>query len=116
MENQENKVVLQTVQTSELYQGPIPHPDILIKFGAVDASYPERIMKMTEDNNRANIQNKKWDSTSGMLGQVLSFLLGLAGLGTSAFLAMKGLEAGAIATALGGVAPIIISALGNLRK
>jgi uncharacterized membrane protein len=116
MENQENKVVLQAVQTSELYQGPIPHPDILLKFGAVDPSYPERIMKMTETNNHANIQNRKRDSISGILGQVFSFTLGIAGLGVSAFLAVKGLEAGAIAAALGGVAPIIIAALGNLRK
>jgi uncharacterized membrane protein len=116
MEHQENNAVLQAVQTRELYQGPIPHPDILKKFGTIDPSYPERIIKMTEDNNRADIINRNRDSITGILGQVLSFVLGIAGFGLSALLALKGLEAGAVAAALGGIAPIIVAAIGNLRK
>jgi uncharacterized membrane protein len=52
---QDDNAKLQAVQTRELYQGPIPHPDILKKFGAVDPSYPERIMKMAEENNRLSL-------------------------------------------------------------
>jgi uncharacterized membrane protein len=116
MENKDDSLVLQTFQTGELYQGPIPHPDILKKFGAVDPSYPERIMKMTEDNNRSEIRIRERDSMLGLLGQVLSFILGLTGFGISALFALKGLEGGAIAAAIGGVAPIIVAAIGNLRK
>ena len=115
-ENKEGGLVVQALQTSELYQGPIPHPDILKKFGTVDPSYPERIMKMTEDNNRLEIRMRERDSILGVLGQIFSFTLGLTGFGLSALLALKGLEAGAIAAAIGGIAPIIVAALGNLRK
>jgi uncharacterized membrane protein len=116
MENRDDGLVIQALQTSELYQGPIPHPDILKKFGSVDPSYPERIMKMTEDNNRSEIRIRERDSMLGLFGQVFSFVLGLTGFGISALFALKGLEAGAIAAAIGGVAPIIIAAIGNLRK
>jgi uncharacterized membrane protein len=113
MENKDDSIV---VQTSELYQGPIPHPDILKKFGTIDPSYPERIMKMTEDNNRSEIRIRERDSMLGLFGQVFSFALGLAGFGISALFAFRGLETGAIAAAIGGVAPIIVAAIGNLRK
>ena len=115
-ENKEGSLVVQALQTSELYQGPIPHPDILKKFGTVDPSYPERIMKMTEDNNQLEIRIRERDSMLGLLGQIFSFTLGLTGFGLSAFFAMKNLETGAVAAAIGGIAPIIIAALGNLRK
>jgi uncharacterized membrane protein len=116
MENKDDSLVLQALRTSERYQGPIPHPDILKKFGEVDSSYPERIMKMTEDNNRSEIRIRERESMLGPLGQVLSFILGLTGFGISALFAIKGLEAGAIAAAIGGIAPIIVAAIGNLRK
>jgi uncharacterized membrane protein len=116
MENKEENLVLQTLHTSELYQGPIPHPDILKKFGTVDPSYPERIMKMTEDNNKIEIRMRERDSIMSFTGQIFSFALGLAGFGLSVVFVLKGLEAGAIAAAIGGVAPIIVAALGNLRK
>jgi uncharacterized membrane protein len=116
MDESESKVVLQTLQTSELYQGPIPHPDILKKFGAVDPSYPERIMKMVEENNSSAIRNREKEMRLKLLGQVFSFALGISGFGISALLAFKGLEAGAIAAAIGGIAPIIVAAIGNLRK
>ncbi|MDR3341993.1 MAG: hypothetical protein LBT14_04250 [Treponema sp.] len=116
MDTPENKLFVQAIQTHEIYQGSLPHPDILKKLGEIDPSYPERIMKMTEDNNRAEIINKNRESISGILGQILSFALGCVGFGLSALFAFKGLETGAIAAAIGGIAPIIVAAIGNLRK
>jgi uncharacterized membrane protein len=113
---QNDSANLQAVQTRELYQGPIPHPDILKKFGTVDPSYPERIMNMAEENNKNTNTNRTRDSVAGLLGMVFSFALGLAGFGVAAIFGFKGIEAGAIASVIGGVAPIVVAALGNLRK
>jgi len=109
MDKEQPSLSLQSIQTREIYQGPIPHPEILKKFGEVHPSYPERILKMAEDTNAAAIK-------TGVRGQVFSFILGLSGFGVAALLAFNGLEGGAIAAAIGGVAPIIVAALGNLRK
>lgn len=93
----------------EFYEGVIPHPDIFKKLGEVDPSFPERIMKMTEDNNRHEIKQER-------LGQILSFVLGISCLGLSAFLALRGLSAGALAAALGGISPIILAIIESFRK
>jgi uncharacterized membrane protein len=109
-------VTLQSVQTSELYQGPIPHPDILMKFGAVNPEYPERIMRMAEEAAQTANKSRNRDSINSVLGSIFSFLLGIAGFGASVAFALNGMEGGAIAVAIGGVAPIAVAALANLRK
>jgi len=116
MEANQNKLQVQAIQTQEIYQGPIPHPEVLKKFQEVDPSYPERLMVMAEENNRAAIRRE--DKIIGLktLGQVLSFTLGLAGFVLAAVFGLHGAETGAIASLLAGISPVIIAALANLKK
>ncbi|WP_187152073.1 hypothetical protein [Treponema endosymbiont of Eucomonympha sp.] len=42
----------------EIYSGPIPSPDILKKFGEIDASFSDRIMKMAETHAVSDAKTK----------------------------------------------------------
>jgi|TergutMp193P3_1026864.scaffolds.fasta_scaffold127029_3 uncharacterized membrane protein len=112
--------IIHEVETQELYSGPIPHPEFLKRFGDIDPSFPERIMKMTEDNNNADVIMKNRMSLVSLvvpvIGQIASFLISCIGFGTAILFAMKGIEIGAITAAIGGVAPIIMAALVNIQK
>jgi uncharacterized membrane protein len=110
---------MQEIEAQEVYSGPIPHPDFLKKFGDIDPSFPERIMKMAEDNNKADITMRNRFSLSGLisplLGQIFSFLISGIGFGAAILFGLRGIETGAIAATIGGIAPIIIAALANMK-
>jgi uncharacterized membrane protein len=112
---QSQQPLMQKIETQELYSGPIPHPDFLKKFGDIDPSFPERIMKMTEDNNKADVTMKNRFSLAPLLGQMFSFLISCIGFGTAILFGLKGIQAGAITATIGGIAPIIIAALANIK-
>ena len=64
MKEQDNKLQNKTTatvveSTSIQHRGPIPHPDILAGYAKINPSFPERILCMAEDNNRASIENDK---------------------------------------------------------
>jgi uncharacterized membrane protein len=108
------------VTTRELYSGPIPHPDLVKKFGDIDSSFPERLMRMAEDNNKADITTRNRFSLAGLavplLGQIFSFLISCIGFGVAILFGIKGIEIGAVAAAIGGIAPVVIAALANLKS
>jgi uncharacterized membrane protein len=115
----EDASFIQSFEKEEVYSGPVPSPEYLQAFGLVDPSFPERIMKMTEENNRAEVTMKNRFSLVNMIvpiiGQAASFLISCIGFGTAIFLAMRGIEGPAIAATIGGIAPIVIAALANLK-
>jgi len=50
---QQEQPVIQTRE--EYYQGPLPDPNTLIMYKSTDPSFPERIMKMAEAHNAADV-------------------------------------------------------------
>jgi uncharacterized membrane protein len=90
-----------------LYSGTIPHPDLLKKFGDINPSFPERLMRMAEDNNKADITTRNRFSLAGLsvplLGQIFSFLISCTGFGVAVLFGLKGIEIGAVAAAIGGL-------------
>ena len=104
----------------EIYQGPLPDPEMLEKYKNADPSFPERIVKMAEKHNAADVGIKKSFSFSStvipIMGQVFTFLLGAGSLFTCIYLAEKGYAGSAIAAVVAGFAPIIINALKGFRQ
>jgi uncharacterized membrane protein len=104
----------------EIFQGPLPDPEMLEKYKNADPSFPERIVKMAEDHNAADVGIKKSFSFSNTVipiaGQVFTFLLGAGSLFTCIYLAEKGYTGSAIAAVAAGFAPIIINALKGFRQ
>ena len=93
----------------EIYQGLISYADLINFLSNKDPSFSERVMKMMEDNNKHRGRQE-------ILGQIFSFILGIAGLGIGAFLALKGLNAAAITAVLGGISPIILAVIAKLGQ
>jgi len=104
----------------EIYQGPLPDPEMLEKYKNADPSFPERIVKMAEEQNAADVGIKKSFSFSNtvipILGQIFTFLLSAGSLCTCLYLAEKGYAGGAIAAIAAGFAPIIINALKGFKQ
>jgi uncharacterized membrane protein len=102
------------------YNGPIPPPADLKELQAISADFPERVMRIAEAHAKADILRKNRDSLANliipMMGQIITFLLGLAGIGGCILLSRAGYEAGGIAAIVASFSPMIVAALSNLRK
>lgn len=90
--NQNGVVVHQSSVQS--FSGPIPHPDILRQFNEVVPGSAERIIKMAEDQSthRKELERKVIDSDieRSKWGQILGFVIAIAGLIVSAVVAIYG--------------------------
>lgn len=90
-------------------------------YAELDPTFPDRILRMAEKSNDADIEDQhsivRSDNFSRVFGQVLSFLLGCAGLFVAYRLAVLRYASAAIITAaLSGVAPILIAAIHSNDK
>lgn len=108
--------VRQTVEKGEMFRGPIPPPAYMKGYQEIDPTFPDRILKMTEKANDADIEDQhnviRSDNFSRAFGQVLSFILGCLGLFVAYRLAVLNYASATIITAaLTGVAPILIAAI-----
>ena len=106
--------------TSEIYQGPLPDPEMLQRYKNAGESFPDRIMCMAEAHNAADVRTKNRISLSNLItpviGQVFTLLLGAGGIAACVYLARAGLTGGAIAAIAGSFSPMIINAFKGLRK
>ncbi|MDR0403494.1 MAG: hypothetical protein LBH35_07915 [Treponema sp.] len=114
------KTVIQTVQKSELFQGPLPDPEMLERYKNADSSFPERIMRMAEAHNAADVKTKNRISLSNLIvpiiGQIFTLMLGAGGIAACVYLAKAGFTGGAIATMVGSFSPMVINAFRGLRQ
>ena len=105
--------------TAIQHSGPLPHPDVLKGYAEIDPSFPERIMKMAEENNKASIEHEelliKESSINQKLGIITNFIICILGLGVAAVLGIYGINIGAAVTALGSLCPGIFAFIG-MRK
>jgi len=109
------------VHTKEThFQGPLPDPEMLEQYKNADPSFPERIMKMAEDHNAADVVAKNRISFSNLIipiiGQVFTLILGAGGILACIYLAKAGYTGAAIAAIAGSFSPIIIGAFKSLRR
>jgi len=128
MANQDNNltpqrkqaVILTHQEISETFQGPLPDPIMLEKYGNADPSFPERIMLMAEGHNAADINTKNRISLANLfvpiIGQIFTFILGAGGILACLYLAKSGYTSGAIAVVAGSFSPIVINAFKGLRQ
>ncbi|MEK7150143.1 MAG: DUF2335 domain-containing protein [Patescibacteria group bacterium] len=81
-------------EVSQSFSGPLPHPDILRQFNEIVPGAAERIIKMAEEQSahRKELEKKviNSDITRSKWGQILGFVIALAGLGVSAIVVVYG--------------------------
>ena len=78
-EDQETKNQLIGIMRAEIFSGPLPHPDILLKYKEVDEEFPNRILKLVENQSqhRINLETKSIDADIKLehRGQDRAFIL-----------------------------------------
>ena len=98
----------------------LPAPEVLEGFKNVNDSFPERIMKMAEAHNAADVAAKNRISLSDLItpiiGQAFTMILGAGGILACVYLARAGYTWPAVASIAGGFSPVVIGALKNLRR
>ena len=113
-------IVLTREEVSEIFQGPLPDPVMLERYKNADPSFPERIMRMAEAHNEADINTKNRISLSNLIipiiGQVFTLLLGIGGILACIYLAKAGYTGGAIAAIVSSFSPMVINAFKGLRQ
>jgi len=113
-------VVVTRQEISETFQGPLPDPVMLERYKNADPSFPERIMRMAEAHNAADINTKNRISLSNLIipiiGQVFTLLLGIGGIVACIYLARAGYTGGAIAAIVASFSPMVINAFKGLRQ
>ncbi|MDR1858890.1 MAG: hypothetical protein LBQ69_05420 [Treponema sp.] len=116
----EKSVILTRQEINETFQGPLPDPVILERYKNADPSFPERIMRMAEAHNAADVNTKNRISLSNffvpIIGQIFTLLLGGGGILACIYLATSGYTGGAIAAIAASFSPIIINAFKGLRQ
>jgi len=104
----------------EIIQGPLPEPETLERYKNADPSFPERIMRMAEAHNTADVVTKNRISFSNLIvpiiGQIFTLILGTGGILACMYLAKAGYTGAAIAAIAGSFSPIIIGAFKSLRR
>ena len=104
----------------EIHSGPIPDPETLERYKNADPSFPERIMKMAEAHNQADVKTKyriSWGNLIiPMMGQIFTVVLATLGTFACIYLALKGFSGAAIASITGAYSPIIINAFRSIRR
>ena len=112
--------LLEIIERSQTFSGPLPHPDILTRYGDIKSDLPERITKMAEDHNRADVRTKDRFSFAmsfaTIAGSIFTFLLGAGSIAAGIWLAILGEPGSSIAAIITGFAPIVIAAFGNLKQ
>jgi len=115
---QGDKEIVLTAETH--FQGPLPDPEMLKQYKNADPSFPERIMKMAEAHNAADVVIKRRISFSNLvvpiIGQVFTLILGAGGILACIYLAKAGYTGAAIAAIAGSFSPIVIGAFKSLRR
>lgn len=95
MTKSNNQTNLQ-VQKTELYAGPLPHPDTLKKFEEILPGAADRILKQAENQTQHRIEMESKvinaDIRKSYVGLVFGFLIGILGIGGGIYLATLGFD------------------------
>jgi uncharacterized membrane protein len=92
--NKQNAVA--QFRKTELYAGPLPHPEILQKFEQILPGSADRILKQAEDQTKHRIELEKKvvsaDIIKSYMGLVFGFLIGMVGILGGIYLARLGFD------------------------
>ena len=81
---------------TELYAGPLPHPETLAKFEQILPGSADRIIKQAEAQTQHRIEMEKKvvsaDITKSYMGLAFAFIIGLVGILGGIYLATLGFD------------------------
>ena len=107
-------------EKSVFFSGSIPHPDIIKGYAEIDSTFPGRIIQIAENHAKTEDAAQellvKGNIKSILLGQILSFLFGIVGIGATVFLGIKGNTAGAVASSVAVIVQVVVSAIVHKKE
>ena len=108
------------VQRGQSFSGPIPDPVTLKGYKEAGADFPERIMKMAEAYNEADVKAINRASFADLIipiiGQIFSFAITAGGIMACVLLARDGYTGLAMASVIIAFLPIVIGAFRGFRQ
>ncbi|MBQ6567450.1 MAG: DUF2335 domain-containing protein [Treponema sp.] len=117
----ENKAVAIQHHEQTQFIGPIPPPEMLKGYYSLKEEYADKIIKMAEENNSANIELEK-KALEGNIrinsrAQVFAFIIVLLGYGMASLFGfvLKNTPA-TVVSIITGTAPLAIAAISGLLK
>jgi len=113
-EEKEHKPSSQTPETQlvlkqEVHIGPLPSPETLERYGKIDPSFPERIVRMAE-------REQQFRHMSYYIGQLFAAIIVIAGLISATYLGINGKEWLGGTIGLGALASIVGAYFYSQRK
>lgn len=106
-------------QRQVVFEGSVPHPDILKGYGEVNENFPERIIQIAENHAKTEDAAQralvKGNIVSVILGQFLSFIFGVVGIAATVYLGIKGNTAGAVASSVAVIVQSVVAAIVNKK-
>lgn len=93
------RLIQQTVSISSSFSGPLPPPEMLIKYNKAVNNGAERIFIMAESQLKHNHEMEKKKFRLGGIGQIMGFALAVSCIAGTIYLAMN--DHAAVAIALG---------------
>lgn len=116
-----------SIEVTETFSGPLPHPDILRKYDMACPGAADRLLSYVEleANHRrqlelsaltAEIRAAKRDSLEAKRGQVFALVITLSALGLGAAAAMTGHEVAGTMLGVGGIGGIVATFLGQRNR
>lgn len=96
LQNQQNRAVKgkQSVHVSQtsFYSGKLPSPEMMQQYNAVDANFANRILTMSEDEQRHVHKIESRQLTVSVIMAIFGILSGLMALGTLCYLLYLSIE------------------------
>ncbi len=99
-QNQSKAPVKITEIKQVVHIGPIPPPETLERYGKINPSFPERIVRMAE-------KEQNFRHISYYIGQFFAVIIVIAGLGSATYLGINGKEWLGGTIGLGALASIV---------
>ena len=108
------------IARAQSFSGPIPHPDILLKYNGIIPDAADRILKMAEKQATHRQYIEKWAVISGSLlsplGVICALIIALAGLYFGYYLIQGGRVLEGSIFAGGGVGSTVIAFIYGTRS
>ena len=103
-----NRKNLEVSGLSEQYSGPIPHPSTMEGYARLDPSFPDRILKLTEDNLNHQYKHENKMDNLQFLGWFSATIITLATLGCGTYLLLNDKDLAGFSCLVGSALPSIL--------
>ena len=84
-------------------------------YSEINSSFPERIIQLAENHAKtedvAQMKLVRGNIASVILGQILSFIFGIAGIAATVYLGTKGNTAGAVASCVAVIVQSVVASV-----